>query len=199
MHLKMLSPNCWPFCSGVTMFTYFNDKMQLTRKRETIGLNYDHMIYKYSIFTRVVIKSALAFSAAQEWTYVIYNMWKIILQCLYRVICVVVAFICIPTETEKKQFLYLSASIGCFCPLTSFLKSSLPWTFFISDLGTKLRMVSRSISGIATDSPSQRAHDAIITSLWRQNDVATSFRRHNDVIIVFCVRWFVVFGTDCLL
>ena len=35
----------------------------------------------------------------------------------------------------------------------------------------------------------KRAHDAIITSLWRQNDVATSFRRHNDVIIASCVRW----------
>ena len=29
----------------------------------------------------------------------------------------------------------------------------------------------------------------MITSLWRQNDVATSFRRHNDVIIASCVRW----------
>ena len=37
--------------------------------------------------------------------------------------------------------------------------------------------------------PSHRAHDAIITSLWRQNDVVTSFRRHNDVIITSCARW----------
>ena len=29
----------------------------------------------------------------------------------------------------------------------------------------------------------QLAHDAIITSLWRQNDVATSFWCHNDVIL----------------
>ena len=35
----------------------------------------------------------------------------------------------------------------------------------------------------------QRAHDAIITSLWRQNDVSTSFWRHNDVIFASCVRW----------
>ena len=35
----------------------------------------------------------------------------------------------------------------------------------------------------------QRAHDAIITPLWRQNDVATSFWRNNDVIIASCVRW----------
>ena len=35
--------------------------------------------------------------------------------------------------------------------------------------------------------PSQRAHDAIITSLWRQNDVARSFWHHaNDVIYVVC-------------
>ena len=34
----------------------------------------------------------------------------------------------------------------------------------------------------------QRAHDAIITSLWRQNDVATSFRHHNDVSITSGVR-----------
>ena len=30
---------------------------------------------------------------------------------------------------------------------------------------------------------------AIITSLLRRNDVATSFRRNNDVIIASCVRW----------
>ena len=35
----------------------------------------------------------------------------------------------------------------------------------------------------ATQSQSQRTHDAIIKSLWRQNDVATSFWRHIDVII----------------
>ena len=37
--------------------------------------------------------------------------------------------------------------------------------------------------------PNQRAHDAIITSLWRQNDVATSFWRHNDATMASCVRW----------
>ena len=35
----------------------------------------------------------------------------------------------------------------------------------------------------------QRVLDAIITSLWRRNDVATSFPRHNDVIFASCVRW----------
>ena len=34
-----------------------------------------------------------------------------------------------------------------------------------------------------------RIHDAIIMSLWRQNDVATSFWRNNDVIIAPCARW----------
>ena len=34
----------------------------------------------------------------------------------------------------------------------------------------------------------QRAHDAMIKSLWRQNDVAMSFWCHNYVIIVSCVR-----------
>ena len=35
----------------------------------------------------------------------------------------------------------------------------------------------------------QWAHNAITTSLLCQNDVATSFRRNNDVIIASCVRW----------
>ena len=36
---------------------------------------------------------------------------------------------------------------------------------------------------------SQRTHDAIITSLLRQNDVATSFWHNNDVVIASFVRW----------
>ena len=128
-------------------------KMQMTRRRELIGFKYDHMIHKYNILTRVIIKSSLAFSAAQGWTYVIYNMWKIILQCLYRVICIVVAFICIPTETEKKHFLYSFASLWCFCPQTLFLKNILPCTYFISDLDTKLRIIGKNVSGLATYSP----------------------------------------------
>ena len=36
---------------------------------------------------------------------------------------------------------------------------------------------------------SQRAHNVIITSLLRQNDVAASFWLNNDVIITLCVRW----------
>ena len=35
----------------------------------------------------------------------------------------------------------------------------------------------------------QRAHGVIMTSLLRQNDVATSFWRNDDVISVSCVRW----------
>ena len=37
----------------------------------------------------------------------------------------------------------------------------------------------------------QWVHDEIITLLLRQNDVTTSFRRNNDVIITTCVRWVV--------
>ena len=36
---------------------------------------------------------------------------------------------------------------------------------------------------------SQRAHDAIITSFRRQSDVSASFWRHDNVILVSCVRW----------
>ena len=37
---------------------------------------------------------------------------------------------------------------------------------------------------------SQRVHGAMVTSLWRrQNDIAMSFRHHNDVVIVQRVRW----------
>ena len=35
----------------------------------------------------------------------------------------------------------------------------------------------------------QRTHDVIITPLLRQNDVATSFRRNNGVIIMSCAHW----------
>ena len=42
---------------------------------------------------------------------------------------------------------------------------------------------------IRDESPTQRAHDAIITGLLCQLDVATSFRRNNDVIIAPCFRW----------
>ena len=40
---------------------------------------------------------------------------------------------------------------------------------------------------------SQRTHDVIIMSLLRQNDVATSFWRNNDVIITSRVRWAVAY------
>ena len=41
--------------------------------------------------------------------------------------------------------------------------------------------------GKTNSEPNQRAHDAIITSLYDVN--TTSFRRHNDVIIASFVRW----------
>ena len=53
-------------------------------------------------------------------------------------------------------FLQLFTSLGCFCPWTFFLKNGLdwfPWTSFISYLHTILRIISRSVSGLATDSP----------------------------------------------
>ena len=37
--------------------------------------------------------------------------------------------------------------------------------------------------------PSQWTHAVIITSLLRQNDVAASFWRNNDVITTVCVHW----------
>ena len=36
---------------------------------------------------------------------------------------------------------------------------------------------------------SQRAHDAMIMPLWRRNDVAMSFWRHNEIIIASCACW----------
>ena len=43
--------------------------------------------------------------------------------------------------------------------------------------------------GIRSSEMTQLTHDAKRTSLWHQNDVATSFWRHNDVIIVSYARW----------
>ena len=42
----------------------------------------------------------------------------------------------------------------------------------------------------------QRIHDVMITSLLRQNDVATSFWRNDDISLASCVPW--VFMIDCL-
>ena len=38
----------------------------------------------------------------------------------------------------------------------------------------------------------QRTHDAIITSLFRRDDVATSFWHNNDVVIALCAHWVTV-------
>ena len=61
------------------------------------------------------------------------------------------------------------------------------WTPWL--LMTWWHIWSQNISRNYIDRVIQLTNDAIITSLWRQNDVATSFRRHNDVIIASCVRW----------
>ena len=45
------------------------------------------------------------------------------------------------------------------------------------------------IGGLSKVVATQRTHDAMITSSWRRNDVATSFRRLNDVIIASCAHW----------
>ena len=45
------------------------------------------------------------------------------------------------------------------------------------------------LSGPRCVEGTQRTHDVKITSLLRQNDVVTSFRRNNDVIFTSCVRW----------
>ena len=42
--------------------------------------------------------------------------------------------------------------------------------------------------------PSERTHNAIITSLLRPNDVTTSFERNDDVNIALCVRWDTIFS-----
>ena len=39
----------------------------------------------------------------------------------------------------------------------------------------------------------QRAHSAVITSLWRRNHVTAAFWRHNHVISAWCVRWVIDF------
>ena len=59
--------------------------------------------------------------------------------------------------------------------------SSAEWSKISS--GWILRVYKHLLNG------SQRTHGAITTSLWCQNDVATSFWRHNGVIIAWCVRW----------
>ena len=41
----------------------------------------------------------------------------------------------------------------------------------------------------STISHAHRTHDAIITSLLRQNGVVTLFSRNSDVIIASCIRW----------
>ena len=51
------------------------------------------------------------------------------------------------------------------------------------------RLFARKAVGVTLFASPQRTHAAIITSLLRENDVATSFSHNNDVIIAACVRW----------
>ena len=53
------------------------------------------------------------------------------------------------------MLLHLFTSLGCLCPRTFFLKNGwdqLSRTFFMSDLHIKRRIISRSVSIVATDS-----------------------------------------------
>ena len=53
-------------------------------------------------------------------------------------------------------FLHLSITKICFCPRTFFSNNeldNLPWTSFIPDSHTKLRIINRSVLVSATDSP----------------------------------------------
>ena len=54
----------------------------------------------------------------------------------------------------------------------------------------ELLITNRSVGRIVP----QWTRDAIITSLLRQNDIATSFWRYNDVIITSCVRWILIWS-----
>ena len=55
-------------------------------------------------------------------------------------------------------------------------------------LSTKSLVTLKDHVFYAANTLSQQAHDVIITSSWRQIGVATSFWRHNIVIIALCVR-----------
>ena len=72
---------------------------------------------------------------------------------------------------NASKLIYQKGEIGFICQiLTMWLIASL-----ISKYGAELA--------------AQWTHDVIMTSLLRQNGVATSFWRDNDVIITSCVRW----------
>ena len=55
-------------------------------------------------------------------------------------------------------------------------------------LGSTARIIAKVPVKFQSDG-TQRVHDAIIKSLWYQNDVTTSFWLHNDVIIASRARW----------
>ena len=52
----------------------------------------------------------------------------------------------------------------------------------------RLYRISHGFDAYYSTKASKQIRDAIIASLLRQNDVATSFWRDNDVIITSCVR-----------
>ena len=66
-------------------------------------------------------------------------------------------FMCLIPLMFGILFIPLSTSLGCFCPRTFFLNKGLDdirrACFFISDLHTKLRIISRRVLGFVTGSP----------------------------------------------
>ena len=84
-----------------------------------------------------------------------------------------------------------SATHCCGQRAKNYILSKIRWQFRVGDAESSFHFEHELFCRSTTmDTPSvQRTHDVIITSLKRQNDVATSFWRWNDVIITSCVRW----------
>ena len=51
------------------------------------------------------------------------------------------------------------------------------------------------LNSMNNNAHTQRTHQVIITPLWRQNDVVTSFRLNNGVFITPCARWMRIFAS----
>ena len=65
-------------------------------------------------------------------------------------------YFCMKWLMYGKLLLHLATSIGSFCPSTFFSNKeldNLPWTSFIWDTQTKLRVISRGVPGLITDFP----------------------------------------------
>ena len=85
------------------------------------------------------------------------------------------------TATPARSLTQAVTNWQMYCPTLSFLSLCEPWGLTPSWKAHRCDYVSGWIT--------QWTLDAIITSLLRRNDVVTSFRCNNDVIIASCVRW----------